>query len=99
MLVDYSPNGHVCRVQLPPTAPEEGTNTISPTALDNFLLKLVPMSMRGKEVRRMSAAFGLPMIQTIEYENVTISLALQGTMRTGVTVTFNHETCTDQPAR
>jgi hypothetical protein len=99
MLVDYGLNGHVCRIQLPPTAPEEGTNVISPTALDNFLLKLVPMSMRGKEVRRMLIATGLPMMQTIEYENVTISEALQGSVRTSVTVAFKNESCADQPAR
>jgi hypothetical protein len=99
MIVDYSASAHVCRIQLPPTAPEEGRNVISTNALDNFLLKLVPITMRGKELRRMWEAVGLPAVQMTEYENVTISETLQGDTRTGVTITFKHEPCADQPAR
>jgi hypothetical protein len=38
-----------------------------------FLAELVPDSMRGREIRRMSSSTGINSIQSIEYEHVTIS--------------------------
>jgi hypothetical protein len=43
MVVDYAANGHACRIQLPAVGPEEGSNVKSPKAVDDFLLKLLPL--------------------------------------------------------
>lgn len=95
MVVDYAANGHACGIQLPAVGPEEGRSVRSPKAVDDFLLKLLPLSMRGKELGRMVEMFGLPGVRITLYENVTISELLEGQRRTGVTVTFTKEKCQD----
>jgi hypothetical protein len=99
MVVDYAANGHPCRIQLPATGPEEGTNVISAKGVDDFLLKLLPLSVRGKELGTMVEMFGLAGILITQYENVTISESLKGEKRTGVTATFPKEKCEDGPTQ
>jgi len=100
MVVDYAATGDVCRIHLPAFAPEEDRPGVSSAkAMDEFLLKLVPLNVRGKELGRMAAATGAPAISTVEYENVAISEMLQGGTRTGMTVTFKLETCADPVTR
>jgi len=100
MVVDYAANGHACRIQLPAMGPEEGRpDVISAKGADDFLLKLLPLSMRGKELGKMAETVGLPGIVITQYENVTISDAFQGQTRTGVTVTFTKETCRNHPTQ
>jgi hypothetical protein len=94
MVVDYAENGHTCRIQLPAMGPEEGRNVISAKAVDDFLLKLLPLSMRGKELGEMAGMFGLAGFLITQYENVTISQT-----RTGVTATFTKEKCQDRPTQ
>jgi hypothetical protein len=94
MVVDYATSGHVCKIQLPAMAPEEGRPGVKSTrALDDFLLKLLPLTMRGKELRKMAEQQGLASVLATEYENVTISEVSQGQGRTGVTVIFTNEKC------
>lgn len=97
MIVDYAANGHVCRIQLPPVGPSRDPNVKTPQAIDDFLSDLVPMNIRGKERSRMLEATGLPSVSIIEYENVVIAEEFQKQRRTGVRVTFKHETCQDRP--
>ena len=97
MIVDYAANGHVCRIQLPPIGPEKDARVSSPRAIDEFVLELVPLNVRGKELRRMVMMVGLPGALMVEYEFVTITELLQGNKRTGVTITFTKEQCRDQP--
>ncbi len=100
MVVDYAANGHVCGIQLPAIGPEEGRkNVMSARGVDDFLLKLLPLSMRGKEVGKMNEAFGAPSVSVTQYENVAISVLFQGDTRTGVTATFANEKCQDRPAQ
>ena len=70
---------------------------ISPKAVDDFLLKLLPLSMRGKELGKMAQFVGLPGVRSTLYENVTISELMQGQRRTGVTAAFTKEKCQDRP--
>jgi hypothetical protein len=49
IVVEYAPDGLVRRIELPGTAPD-ATGASSPQRVDEFLLELVPMSMRGKEI-------------------------------------------------
>lgn len=83
MTVDYAANGNVCRVQLPPTAPND------------LLLELIPVSLRGKQLQSGMGQIGLISIKITEYENVTISEIFNNTGR-GVTVTFPKEQCRDK---
>jgi hypothetical protein len=94
MAVDYATSGHVCRINLPGIGPEEGHSGVSsPKGIDDFLLKLLPLTMRGKELRQMAFQTGLTSVWTTEYENVTISAASNGQGPTGVTVIFTNEKC------
>ena len=61
-----------------------------------FLAELVPDSMRGQEIRRMSSQMGLISIQSVEYEHVTISETQTGQPydpANSITVTFTSENC------
>jgi hypothetical protein len=68
----------------------------SAKAMDDFLLDLIPLSRRGKQlgggVTRMSANG----ISSVRYENVTITEMLQGERRSGVVVTFLNESYSDR---
>jgi hypothetical protein len=96
MVVDYAANGHVCRIQLPPIAEGREPGVKTAQAVNDFLMELVPMTMRGKQLLRMVEAVGLPSMSHIEYRNVTISELWQGEQRTGVTVAFKEEECQRQ---
>jgi hypothetical protein len=93
MVVDYAANGHVCRIQLPPMGPGREPGVSSAQAIDEFIAELVPMAMRGKELQRISTSTGAPSMSTVQYENVTISEALQAGIRTGMTIAFTKEQC------
>jgi len=100
MVVDYATNGNICRIQLPPMGPEDRQPGVSSTkAVDDFVLKLVPLTLRGKELRRMAQFTGLHSVSTIDYENVVIADWLLGRERIEVTVTFTAEKCQDQPTQ
>jgi hypothetical protein len=84
MAVDYAANGNVCKIQLPSYV------------LDDFLTELIPVSMRGKELRKMVEMSGMNSIRIVEYENVAVSESYHGDQRTGVTVSFPKEQCRDK---
>ena len=94
MVVDFAANGHVCKIQLPPVGPVRGQPGVrSPQGLDDFLLNLVPIAMRGKELKSLVIQASRIAISTVEYERVSISESSEGARRTGVIVTFKNETC------
>lgn len=99
MVVDYAANGHVCSIQLPPIARTGNTNVSGPRGVDYLVDQLVPLAMRGKEVGRQVVAVGLPSVSVVMYEHIAIAENLQGSKRTGVTITFTGETCDQPPAR
>ena len=99
MVVDYAANGHVCRIQLPSIGPSRDPRVSTTQAIDEFIFGLVPLTMRGKELRRFMTIMGGNSVSMVEYEQVTISETSQGQRRTGVTVTFTREPCRDQPAQ
>jgi len=49
IVVDYAPDEQVKRIELPGTAPDD-SGVSTPQRVDEALLELVPMSMRGKEI-------------------------------------------------
>ncbi len=100
MIVDYAANGHVCAIQLPAVAPEKDQpNTTSRRGLEEFLTELLPVSLRGKEVGRMSQQMGTISISSVQYENVTISVMSPIENRGSVTVSFRGESCGNQAFR
>lgn len=99
MIVDYAANGHACKIQLPPVGPGRDPGVSSPQAIDEFVSELVPLAMRGKELRRWAAIAGTISVLMVEYENVTIAESLQGQRRTGVAVTFAGEACRERIAQ
>jgi hypothetical protein len=67
MAVDYATSGHVCRINLPGIGPEEGHPRVSsPKGIDDFLLKLLPLTLRGKELRQMASQMGLASVLSTE---------------------------------
>jgi hypothetical protein len=96
MIVDYSANGRVCRIDLPATAPEERRPEVrSAKGMDDFLLGLIPLAQRGKELKRLVTSIGLASVSAVEYQHLTISHVSQGQRQTGITVTFANEVCRD----
>jgi hypothetical protein len=96
MIVDYGATGRVCRISLPPVAPDNRQPGMkSATAMDDFLLQLIPSARRGKELTRVVTMMGAPGISVVTYENATITEMLHGQKRTGITVTFPNERCPD----
>ena len=97
MVVDYAANGNVCRLQLPPIAPlSRDPHVSSPQAIDEFVLELIPASLRGKELGQSVFTSGPNSVSFTNYENVTVAIGLHGFDRTGVTVTFVKEQCRDR---
>jgi hypothetical protein len=93
MIVDYAANGHVCKIQLPPVGPGRDPNVSSPQAIDELISELVPLTIRGKELRRGASITGTNSVLIVEYEDIGIAEALHEQRRTGVTVTFTKEAC------
>jgi hypothetical protein len=99
MVVDYATNGNACRIQLPPMGPDaQNAGVKSTKAIDDFLLQLVPLTVRGKELRRWQSTTGGHFMLGVEYENVGIAEVGSNFEpgRTAVTVTFLKEQCRDQ---
>jgi hypothetical protein len=49
IVVDYADNQEVKRIELPGTAPDK-SGASTPEPVEEALLELVPLSMRGKEI-------------------------------------------------
>src|SRR3954469_10474285 len=65
--VDYAPNSHVCRIQLPPIGPtSRDPAVISPQAIDAVLADLLPLNLRGKELRRSMSMMGIHSTSIVE---------------------------------
>jgi hypothetical protein len=99
LTVDYSANGNICEMRLPPRGPERDTGTLSPKGVDDFLKELLPLAIRGKELGRIVSFLGLASVSTVEYENVLISESFQGTERKEITVTFPKDHCAERAVR
>jgi len=99
LVVDYGPGNQVCRLQVPalmPTTEQVSNIDVMNRRMYDFLSELVPDSLRGKEIRRISSAMGLVSLQSIEYEHVTISQLNNGQPFSNdnvITVTFTNQNC------
>ena len=93
MIVDYAADGHVCKIQLPAVGSSRGQGMENGQVIDEITLELVPMSLRGKEIRRLMESMGRASVSRVEYENVIVSEAFQAQRRTSVTITLKNEDC------
>jgi hypothetical protein len=91
MVVDYGPDQQVCRLELPANG-----HSATQQQVDDILLQLVPMSVRGKELGSGFNFVGRASIKFTDYEHVSLGEP-QGPDRpggrTGVSVTFKLDEC------
>ena len=103
LIVDYSPGMAVCKMQVPSLMPsnEKVVNLVEQSRrMYQFLMKLIPETMRGKELGRRITATGINALVSIDYENMIITEP----RRTGedygtiaITVRFKDSNCNPQP--
>ena len=96
MVVDYGPSKQVCRIQLPSGEQIVGTvpsGAITKAQIEEVLDEVVPPSVRGKEVNRVTTGIGALAFFLAEYEHVSISEGKNGAVGTGITVTFKDPAC------
>ena len=88
LIVDYGADNQVCRLVVPARMPAGET-------MDDFLADLVPSSMRGKELQRLSAQMGLMSMTSVEYEHITMVEVNHpnDSFRATITIQFNKESC------
>jgi hypothetical protein len=93
MIVDYSANGQVCGIQLPPY----GSGKPGATLADELISDLIPLALRGKETGRGTISLGSLSMHLIEYENLILSETWVGGARTRMDVILINEGCKLQP--
>jgi hypothetical protein len=94
VIVDYGPDQQVCRLELP-----AWVSSITGQRVDDILLELVPMSMRGKNLGTMWESAGRASVKITEYEHVTLSEPQDPDhpgQRTAVNVIFKREACSNR---
>ena len=100
MVVNYGPNGQVCRIELPPGENIVGQlppDVATTQQVDEILNEVVPASIRGNETGRYSLGSGMNSVRTTEYQHLLISAAYHGDTRTTLSITFKDEACRTQP--
>jgi hypothetical protein len=92
MIVDYGSDRQASRLELPPAAPSlDQPGVIAQNRVDDILLELVPMSVRGKQLNSLSTVSGRSSIRSTVYEHAVVSEPQDPDVsgqRTGVTVVF-----------
>jgi hypothetical protein len=99
LVVDYGANNQVCRLEVPalmPTDEKVSNLVVMNQRMYEFLAGLVPLAMRGKEIRGMVSVMGIHSVKSTEYEHVTIS-EVQGAepfaSSNTITVAFKNASC------
>jgi hypothetical protein len=99
LIVDYGAGNQVCKLELPalmPTKEKVSNSAQMKQRMYDFLSELVPPSMRGRELRRMSEIMGTISLSSVEYEHVAIRELQHGTAFDNdnkITVSFLNENC------
>lgn len=100
MVVNYGPNGQVCRIELPPgeriigQAPPSIPST---QQVDEVLVEALPPSIRGREIGRSSIISGINFTMMTEYEHLSVFEGHHGETRTSLSIIFKDEACRTQP--
>ncbi len=92
IIVDYGTDRQVCRLEVPANQPGVG----SQKQVDDVLMELVPMSMRGKQLGSLITTSGNSSFKYTMYEHVDISEPVYASdivQLSPVRVTFKREAC------
>ena len=98
MVVNYGPNGQVCRIELPPgenTVGQPPPDIATTQQVDEVLNEVIPASIRGKDTGRHILVSGMNSVSqmTTEFEHLLISAAYHGDTRPTLSITFKDEAC------
>jgi hypothetical protein len=98
MIVDYSPTAnHACVLKFPgeamPPDPKPGVGINPKKIIDELVLEIVPLTMRGKDLGTIYHQSGMHRMSSIDYENVSIIESMTGGQRTAVVVRFKAADC------
>ena len=98
MIVDYGVGNQVCKLMLPalmPTNEKVRRASEMKQRMSEFLMELVPDSMRGKEAGQLTSVMSLTSQTSVEYEHVTISELKHADrpLNDTLTVTFKNDNC------
>jgi hypothetical protein len=94
MVVDYGPSKHVCRIHLPSGLDfiaTEYPSAITKKQIDEVVDEVVPLLIRGKELRQKVIGTGEAALLTTEYEEVQIE-EMENFVGRGVTITLKDPT-------
>ena len=95
IVVDYGPDQQVCRLELPAFALDK-SGARSSQRVDDALLELVPLAMRGKQVGALLDYASRASIKITDYQHISIGEPQDPDhpgWRTGVNVVFKREDC------
>src|SRR5260370_33481734 len=76
LTVDYGAGYQVCKLQVPALMPTSAvvSNTDEMTQrMYAFLSELIPVTMRGRELRRWMSSMGAISLASVDYEKIAIS--------------------------
>jgi len=96
LTVDYGAGNQVCKLEIHALPPSENRSSpYNPTQeMQNFLLDLVPASMRGEELGRFASSTGaFSGVSAVEYEHVTISHPDYSVGNETIFVSFRNDDC------
>jgi hypothetical protein len=99
MIVDYSPTANrACRLELPGQVPmpqdaRPGVGIDVKKPIDVLVEEIVPLSMRGKELRGMCSSAGAISMCWKDYEHVSVMETFEAGRRTAVIVKFKTADC------
>jgi hypothetical protein len=97
LIVDYGSANQACTLKVPalmPTNEKVRCTSDQKQQMYDFLLDLVPISTRGKEVRRMSMQMGLISVTVVDYEHIAVTES-----NDAITVTFKSDDCQTAPVQ
>ena len=99
LVVDYGIGATVCRIEVPSLMPSDErvqNLEVMSRRMYDFLAKLIPETMRGKELGRRAMMDGINILLVTDYENMTITEPRRGSEpfeTTTITVRFKNPSC------
>jgi hypothetical protein len=100
IVVDYGGANQICRIQVPALMPTKETVSNADDMnhrMYDFLAKLIPEPVRGKELIQFAEIHGIVSVHSTEYEHITVSelKTFDDPFRERhITVTFKDSNCT-----
>ena len=100
LIVEYGTSNQVCKLELPalmPTHEKTSNSSAMKQQMYDFLADLLPLPLRGQEMRRFMQIAGMISLSSVEYEHVTVSELQYAnepfSNNNTITVIFKNDTC------